>query len=95
MHRMINTGGEWTVGRNGDGNLAIFSNTKGARVLVAGFSSHTVTEDDARLMAAAPALRAALIELRAEVDEMVRRVGWAGNGARGRADLLISELEIE
>lgn len=93
--KLKNTAGPWEVGRNGDGNLAIFTKATAVRSLVAGFKSGTVKEDDARLMAAAPELRECVIELRAEIDEMAKRVGWSGNGGRARADLLLATLDVE
>lgn len=92
---MKRTGGPWKVGRGGDGNLAIYTDQLSSRSLVAGFKSGTVKEEDAELMAAAPELRQCVIELRKEIDEMAKRVGWSGNGARGRADLILAQLDAE
>lgn len=93
--KLKTTAGPWKVGLNGDGNLAIFTESTAVRSLVAGFKAGTVREADARLMAAAPQMRQAIVDLRAEIDEMVRRVGWSGGGARARADLLIADLDAE
>lgn len=41
-------------------------------------------------MNTAERLAAALKDLRAEVDEMASRCGWAGNGARDRADAALA-----
>ena len=45
---------------------------------------------NARLIAAAPDLLAALAQLLAEVDDMTKRAGWAGNGGRDMARAAIS-----
>jgi hypothetical protein len=48
---------------------------------------------NAHVMAAGAELLAALKALRAEVEDMTRRCGWAGNGARALSDAAIDKAE--
>jgi len=100
------TPGPWRVGMNNGSNANIV--TAGDDVGVAtigGIYMHRRIDEvehepacqaglaNARLIAAAPDLLEALVALRAEVQSMAARVGWAGMGAREKANRAIAKAE--